>query len=133
MRPVRRRQVVYGFVAVLLVAFCAFEAAKHGPAAALTILVFLVWPDLALVGLSSARNGQLTRRAVMAYNVLHSYWPPIVVMGLSALGWPELWLRPGLEVFLAGLAWATHITVDRAFGFRFRTWDGRQRLAATFA
>lgn len=88
---------------------------------------------MALVGLSSARKGRLTKRGVVAHNVMHSYWPPIVVMSLSTLGWPELWLRPGLEIFLAGLAWATHITVDRAFEFRFRTWDGRQRVAATFA
>jgi hypothetical protein len=133
MPAVRRRQLVYGLVAVLLAAFAAFEAVKYGAVAALTLLVFFVVPDLALVGSSAARKGRLTRRAVVAYNIMHSYWPPIVIMSLSALGWPELWLRPGLEVFLAGLGWATHISVDRAFEFRFRTWDGRQRLSTTFA
>ena len=46
---------------------------------------------------------------------------------------PLLWLPTEIELFLLGLGWALHISADRALGYRFRTRDGFQRTAFTFA
>lgn len=130
MRTASLRHRVYRAVAVLLAAFCLFEAVKHGWAAALTIALFVTLPDGVLIA-RFASGGRAPRPWAVAYNVMHSYWPAIVLMGLSLSGWPELWLRPGLETFLAGLAWATHVTVVRAFDLHHsRTKDGRQLTGA---
>lgn len=129
MGPVSRRQWVYRSAAALLAAFCLFEAVKHGWVAALTIVIFILLPDVVLIT-GSASDGRAARRRAVAYSVAHSYWPPLVLVGLSLLGWPELWLRTGLEIFLAGLAWATHVTVVRAFGLHSRTRHGPQLVDA---
>lgn len=132
---IRPRQFVYGLLALLLAGFLAFEAITYGWVAAAVILFFLLAPDLALLGgfRPGLAKGQLAQRNVIPYNLVHSYWTAIALMGLSFFDWPQLWLRSGLEIFLAGLALATHITIDRSFGFRLRTWDGHQRTAFTFA
>ena len=95
----------------------------------------LIAPDLTLLGgfRSTLEKGQLARTNVVPYNIAHSFYLPIAMMAVSLIGWPVLWLRPGLELFLLGLGWAVHISVDRAVGYRFKTWDGRQRTRFTFA
>lgn len=125
----RAGRLAYGLAAVLMLAFLAFEAIKYGWPAVAVILVFMVIPDLALIGGFKAdlEPGRLAPRNVTAYNLLHSYWLPLTLMVLSLVPMPELWLRQGLEVFLAGFAWATHIRIDRVAGFGLRTRDGYQR------
>ena len=66
-------------------------------------------------------GGRLNPRAVPLYNLLHMYWLPVALMavaatGVIALGW-----------FVLGLAWATHVAVDRALGYGLRDRDGYQR------
>lgn len=127
-------RIVYGIVALALLAFAVFEGVKYGWIATAALVIGGIVPDLALIGGFSPtlEKGQLARRAVVPYNVLHSYWTALAIMAASFLE-PVLWLRPGLEVFLVGLGWALHISIDRAVGYRFRTWDGYQRTAFTFA
>lgn len=126
------RKLLYGVLSLALIAFLIFESAKYGWAAGLTVLIFLILPDLALIG-GFAEPGRLNPRAVPVYNVLHSYWIPVALIAISFLPLPELWLRSGLEVFLAGVAWATHITVDRTVGYGFRGADGWQSKRRVFA
>ena len=82
------------------------------------IWVFLVAPDLALLAGASPglQHGQLHPRAVRLYNALH------VLAGPVALGIAAVWLGPA---WLAGaLAWAAHVSMDRAAGYGLRDRDG---------
>ena len=104
-------------LALALFAFLVFEVTKHGHWA--PALVGMLGPDIALLG--GMGGGRLNPRAVPLYNVLHMYWLPVALMavaatGVIALGW-----------FVLGLAWATHIAVDRALGYGLRTPEGYQR------
>lgn len=87
------------------------------------VVVFAVAPDLSfLAGVGqSAAPGQLPKRAVPVYNLVHQ---PMLPMALMASAWldlaPRFW-------FAAGLSWLTHIAVDRVSGFGLRTKEGRQR------
>ncbi|RKQ90347.1 uncharacterized protein DUF4260 [Solirubrobacter pauli] len=104
-------------LAVLLLAATIFEAVKHGvwvPAA-----VGMLGPDIAL--LSGLKDGRLNPRGVPFYNALHSYYGPVVLMVVAATG------VVALGFFVAGLAWAAHIAIDRALGYGLRTRDGFQR------
>lgn len=79
---------------------------------------FLIGPDVALLaGVSPGlQHGQLHPRAVRLYNALH------VLAGPIALGVASIWLGPA---WLAGaLAWAAHVSVDRAAGYGLRDRDG---------
>ncbi len=127
-------RIIYAIVALVLLAAVIVEGIAHGWVATAIIVVGAILPDLALLGGFSPdlEKGQLARRAVVPYNILHSYYPALLVMGFSVLA-PVLWLEPGLEFLVFGLGWALHISVDRAVGYRFRTWDGFQRTAFTFA
>lgn len=120
----------YAVAALALLVFVVFEAITYGWVAVTIVVIFLIVPDLSMIGRYPPRlaRGQFPPAVVRRYNVAHSYWIPLALMLASVLPWPELWLRPGLEVFLAGLAWALHITVDRAIGFGPRGADGWQRL-----
>ncbi len=54
-----------------------------------------------------------------AYNALHSYWGPcLLVLATVALHGSFL---------IAAFAWAFHISLDRALGYGKRTPDGFQR------
>jgi hypothetical protein len=104
-------------LALALFAFLVFEVVKHGHWA--PALVGMLGPDIALLG--GMGGGRLNPRAVPLYNVLHMYWLPVALMavaatGVIALGW-----------FVLGLAWATHVAVDRALGYGLRTPEGYQR------
>jgi hypothetical protein len=80
--------------------------------------VFLFLPDVGLLaGISSGlERGQLHPRAVPLYNALHVPLGP-VLLGLLSLAF-------GIDWFAGGLAWAAHIAIDRAFGYRLRTRQG---------
>lgn len=99
------------------------EAVTHGAWASLAI--GLVAPDLALAlacgGERDLEPGQLHPRAVGIYNVVHRFWGPlaliaVVVEGTLGAGW-----------FVLGVAWATHIALDRSVGDGLRDARGFQR------
>ncbi len=116
-------------LAVALLAFAVFEAVKYGGVAIAVLGVFLVLPDVALIG-AFADRGRLRAERVRAYNLLHAPAVPLVLIAASiVLPLPELgWgLRGGLELFLAGLAWLLHVAVDRAAGYGLRAPDGSVR------
>lgn len=127
-------RIIYAVVALALLAFAVFEGVTYGWVATAVLVVGAILPDIALLAgyEPGLQKGQLARRAVVPYNILHSYYPALLCMGLTFVA-PLIWLQPELELFLLGLGWALHISVDRAAGYRFRTWDGFQRTAFTFA
>jgi hypothetical protein len=115
--PVRR--AAFAVLAVALLAATVFEAAKHGqwwPAVA-----GLLGPDVALFAGAGAglERGQLHPRAVGLYNALHRFHGPVVLLAVG--------LFAPLACFVAGLAWAAHVAVDRAAGYGLRTPEGFQR------
>lgn len=126
MNPVR---ICWALAAVLLFAFVVFEGVKYGAVAVTVVVVSGLLPDVSLIGAFRER-GLLRPERVRFYNLMHRPWIAVVLMTVGAtvplppLG---LGLRGGLEIFLAGLAWLTHIAVDRAAGFGLREPDGRIR------
>ncbi|EST22274.1 DUF4260 family protein [Streptomyces niveus] len=123
-RPVRTAWVV---AFVLLLVFAVFEATKYGGWVLVAALAGAVAPDLSfLAGLSGGphQHGQLPRRAVPLYNLLHRPVVPVVVMlGCLIPESPSV----AVPVFNFGLAWLVHIAADRALGYGLRTPDGWQR------
>jgi hypothetical protein len=57
---------------------------------------------------------------VPVYNAVHRFWGP-VALGLAA----AFFLPAGF--FVGALAWALHVSLDRALGYGLRTPDGFQR------
>jgi hypothetical protein len=113
-------------LALFLATFAIFESAKYGLPTATAALALFVLPDLTmLIGVRSAatlKRGQLASRAVPFYNAMHRAWIPgalLVIYSLGIVDFPPL--------FTAGLAWLTHIAVDRAAGYGLRDRDGFQR------
>jgi hypothetical protein len=113
-------RLAYAGLAVVLVAALAFEVATSDTPWWL-VVAFLLGPDIALfAGIGSGlEKGQLHPRAVPLYNALHRYWGP-AALALASLVLPEGWLA-------AALAWAVHVSVDRAVGYGLRTAEGFQR------
>jgi hypothetical protein len=110
-------------VAALLLAVTVFEAGKHGGATVATAILGGVGPDLTfLLGIGQPhRPGLLPRLVVRAYNLAHHPLPPLaVVMFFSLIG-------DSAAGFTFGLAWLTHIAVDRACGHGRRDLDGSVR------
>lgn len=114
-------RLAYTALSVVLVAALAFEVAATDTPWWL-VVVFLLGPDIALLaGIGSGlEKGQLHPRAVPLYNALHRYWGP-AGLALASIALPDGWLA-------AALAWAVHISVDRAVGYGLRTPDGFQRV-----
>ena len=114
------RRAAFGVLTALLLAAAVSGATIHGsgwwPLAA-----FAIGPDLALLfGISSTlEQGQLHPRAVRLYNALHSYWGP-GLLAAAVIVLPAGYL-------IGALAWALHISLDRALGYGMRTRDGFQR------
>jgi hypothetical protein len=115
------RRAAYAALAALLLAATTFEAVKHGLWA--PALAALIAPDLALAfgGGRGLVKGQLHPRAVWLYNALHRFWGPLALLVAASF---ELL---GAAWFVAGLAWATHVAVDRAVGYGLRDRAGFQR------
>ncbi|MGH2548579.1 MAG: DUF4260 family protein [Thermomicrobiales bacterium] len=87
---------------------------------------FAIMPDLTfLTGIGQpAQRGQMPPRAIPFYNAAHSLIGPVALLaGAAALG-------PNMSLIGAGLAWATHIMVDRSVGYGMRGRDGFQASAA---
>ena len=103
-------------------AFAIFEIGTYD-LGWLPIVAFLVLPDLAmLVGIGQPHlPRQLPARAVPYYNALHHPVVPLAFLGVVVVaGLGPAW-------FVGGLAWLSHIAIDRAVGYGFRTPDGWQR------
>jgi hypothetical protein len=116
------RRLTYATLAVLLLAAIVFELAKQGTGY-WQFAAFCLGPDLALfygIG-AKLEKGQLHPRAVWLYNLLHRFWLPLVLLAAASFG-----LAP-LGYVVGALAWALHISVDRAVGYGLRTRDGFQR------
>jgi hypothetical protein len=106
---------------VSLLAATVFEVANNGHLAA--ALIGGIGPDLALL-LGAARGlekGQLDPRAVPVYNAVHRIEPPLALTLVAATG------LLGTGWFILGLAWTTHVVMDRAAGYGLRTSAGFQR------
>jgi hypothetical protein len=106
------RRAAYGVLTLALAAAVVVGlAAGWGPW--WQVAAFAVAPDLALLlGIGAAARGQLHPRAVPAYNLAHRFWGPALLAPLAPLG---------------ALAWALHVSLDRAVGYGLRTPDGFQR------
>jgi hypothetical protein len=111
-----RPRVAYGALSALLLA----AAIAHG-GGWWYFGAFVMAPDLALfLGIDPAlEKGRLHPRAVPVYNALHSYAGP-ALLGIAALGLGSAWT-------MGAIAWALHISLDRAIGYGKRTRDGYQR------
>jgi hypothetical protein len=106
----------------LLAAATVFAVARDGSWGA--ALAGALGPDLALalgVG-SNLVRGQLHPRAVPLYNAVHRFLGPVALVTVAALG------ALGTGWLIAGLAWATHVALDRSVGYGLRTRDGFQRV-----
>jgi hypothetical protein len=82
------------------------------------VWAFFIGPDIALVAGASRglQHGQLHPRAVRLYNAVHVFAGPV------ALGIAAVWLGPAW--LAAALAWAAHVSMDRAAGYGLRDRDG---------
>ena len=114
------RRAAFGVLTALMLAAAVSGAIIHGSGWWL-LAAFAIGPDLALLfGISSTlEKGQLHPRAVRLYNALHSYWGP-GLLAAAVIVLPAGYL-------IGALAWAFHISLDRALGYGMRTRDGFQR------
>jgi hypothetical protein len=97
-------------------------AAGHGLGLA-PLLLFGIVPHLTvLVGIGQPHaRGQLARRAVPLFNVMHHPAVPLTLVAIAATGvLPTFWLA-------GALAWLGHIVVDMGLGDGLRTVDGWRR------
>jgi hypothetical protein len=121
------RRFLWVLVAALLLAAVLFEALKHGGWSIPLAMLGGIGPDLSfLAGAGHPHQpGQLPAPAVRLYNALHRPWLPLAVIVLfSVYG-----ITPdsGAAGFTFGLAWLTHVAVDRVLGYGLRTPDGWRR------
>jgi Domain of unknown function (DUF4260) len=114
------RPVAFGALALLLLGAAVAGAVIHGSGWWL-LAAFAIGPDIALLlGINSKlERGRLHPRAVRLYNALHAYWGP-ALLAAAALVLPS-------DYLIGALAWAFHISLDRAIGYGMRTRDGFQR------
>ena len=120
-RPLASRLLYAGLTATLLALIAAELVHRDG--GYWWLAAFVMAPDVALfVGFGTGlEKGQLHRRAVPLYNLLHRFWGPLVLGALTIAT-----LIPS-GFLLGALAWALHIALDRAIGYGLRTRDGFQR------
>ena len=113
-------RILYAVLTIALVAALAVEVAITNTPWWI-VVVFLLGPDIALfAGIGTGlEKGQLHPRAVPLYNALHRYWGP-AALALASVVLPDGWLA-------AALAWAVHVSLDRAVGYGLRTPEGFQR------
>jgi hypothetical protein len=114
-----RRSAFAVLTALLLAA--AIAGVHYGTTGWWPFAALLIAPDLALLlGFgANLEKGQLHARAVPFYNAAHSFWGP-GLLATASLVLPAGWL-------VAALAWALHVSFDRAMGYGMRTRDGFQR------
>ena len=104
----------------LAIAFFANGQAEHFGLGIVPLLAFGIAPDLPrLLGLGQPHaHGQMPRRAVPAFNLMHHPLPPVVILALAAIGV----LPPVLHV--GALVWLGHIVIGMGIGDRVRGRDG---------
>ena len=116
------RRLAYALLSLVLLVAIVVTLAVEGTGW-WQLAAFGAGPDLAL--LFGARRGlargQLHPRAVSTYNLLHRFWGPLALGALAALG------VVGVGYLVGALAWALHVSIDRAVGYGLRTPDGFQR------
>ena len=106
-----------------LLACIVFEVVKHD-LPVWPVVGFVILPDLSFlvaIGAGPTAPGQLARRAVPVYNLVHRPWLPLALIVLASFA-----VMP-LIFFVGGLAWLLHIAVDHVSGYGLRTADGWQR------
>jgi Domain of unknown function (DUF4260) len=114
------RRAAFGVAAVLALGAAVTGAIVHGGGWWL-LAAFAIGPDVALL-LGAGRGlerGRLHPRAVRLYNAAHGYWGP-ALLAVATVALPAGFL-------IGALAWAFHISLDRAVGYGMRTRDGFQR------
>jgi hypothetical protein len=117
-----RRRHLWLIPALAIAVVANSEAAKHG-LGLWPLLTFGIVPHLpALLGVGQPHaRGQMARRAVPLFNLMHHPVPPLLLVGLAVTSvLAPLWL-------VGGLAWFSHIVGDLAFGQGLRTTDGWRR------
>jgi hypothetical protein len=114
-------RIASALLAAALLVAVVLQTVQHGTGY-WQIVAFGIGPDLALAFGAGAglERGQLHRRAVPLYNLLHRFWGPIALAALA------LFVLP-LGFFIGALVWMLHIAFDRAVGYGLRTPDGHQR------
>jgi hypothetical protein len=115
------RRLAYGAATAASLTLAIVQAGQHGAWVALAI--GLVAPDLALAfgGGRGLERGQLHPRAIGIYNALHRLWGPLALLALAVTG------VLGGGWLVLGLAWVTHVALDRTVGYGLRDADGFQR------
>jgi hypothetical protein len=89
----------------------ALAAYSQGPAGWRLFAILFLVPDLSMLSyLAGSRAGAIV------YNAAHSYVLPLVLLGASLSGYPEL--KP------YALIWIAHIGMDRALGFGLKYGSG---------
>lgn len=118
--PVNRwRRAAYAIGAAAAFAAAVALTRRHG-VSWWYLGVFAVWPDVTLlIGMRGAKDGRLAPKAVPYYNAAHRLIGP-VVLGAAVVAFSWAW-------FVGALAWAGHISLDRALGFNLRAPDGTIR------
>ncbi len=122
-----RTQGLWLLVTLLALGGCIALGIQLGWFATGIIIVAAVLPDVALIG-AFAEEGRLRPERVKFYNTFHSLAlaiPVTLVGALTAL------LTQNFILLLVGLAWFTHIAIDRACGYRLREPDGSIRPIRT--
>jgi hypothetical protein len=117
----RLSRALWAVIALALLAATVY-AAREAEAGWIA-LGFGLMPDIGLIaGLSRhIEKGRLHPRAVPLYNALHMLIGPAILLLITLSGVIGEW------GYAAALAWATHVAVDRALGYRLRAPDGSIR------
>lgn len=122
------RRLGWAVAATGLVLFTGFEVLKYGGWAWVAAAVGLIGPDLVMlggIGAAPVAAGVLPRRIVPAYNLVHRPAGPVLLM--VAVGFAPITHAAFVPWFVLGLAWLSHICLDRALGFGLRATDGSIR------
>jgi Domain of unknown function (DUF4260) len=117
-----RRRYLWVIPGLAIAIFANAQASAHGLGLA-PVLLFGIIPHLpALLGIGQPHaKGQMARRAVPSFNLMHHPAVPVAILAAAAAGiLTSFWL-------VAALAWISHIVVDLAFGHGLRTADGWRR------
>lgn len=118
-----RSQILWLSISLPSLAICAALGFKLGRGATGILFAAAIFPDVSLIG-AFANVGKLRPERVKFYNLLHTVTIPVV---LTLAGCALAVLTQNFTVLLVGLAWFTHIAVDRTCGFRLRAADGSIR------
>jgi Domain of unknown function (DUF4260) len=121
-RPRAYGRVAYAALTATLLAMTVLELATHDTGY-WQLVVFALGPDAALLFGAGAglAKGQLHPRAVRPYNAAHRSWGPVALAVVAGSGLLSVGYLVGT------LAWALHVSLDRALGYGLRTRDGFQR------